>query len=673
MSKTLPRTSRVLVPLACGILSLGAPACGGGGKNNNYPDASTLGTGGTTGAAGGAAGAGATSSGGHPGTAGGGTGGSLFPGTGGTGAPIGGASGTPGTPPAPGSTLLLGGTAILMGPGVTCSAAPPAQDQWCGIFAPSGNNNIGLLVFNVTKALAGTPVCTGTADPNCLALTPAIDTQDSNAVYSFFGQTLIYSDASTIYAWRPGWTAGRALVGHTTSRSVRCEGNLDDVPTAICLSDANEFYAGPIGTQAGSPLPLIDTLTNGSSGIGFSPDGLSIIWSSAISASGPAENLMMETLGDPTTKKTIAANVTEWTISPDLMRWYWLSAPSIDANKVITGTLQMAPYPAGTPPVALQSKVGQFAPFGTKSLITLTPSLANPVLNDIDAIADVENAAASTTVAETGDAAQALALTDTGSILYATKVVQPNPMSTNKLYDLRVVRTDGTGKCTVDATASADASASFNRGGTAVEWVQVTVDGSGTTTAISGQFTTLADCGAHVFSSGLLYNFFDLPSGLLVQQDLDSKAYTADVGYAAFGATGVPGTLVTVQARADAVIAPLFPAPGRVLFSLNSGSATDGIYVSAAIPSPTPELAPVRRPVTAITSSRGLSVTTLARARFGSTNRASIPSVIAAPARRSLPVATRPSSPSFAPLLGRGRGTAPSLLFRPLSRSSLSR
>ena len=651
MSKALPRTSRLLV-----VLALGAGACGGGGKSSSYPDASAPGSGGNTGAAGGAVG---TATGGKAATASGGSGGMIVvPGSGGTTTPAGGASGTTGTPPAAGSTLLLGGTAILMGPGNTCSSVPatttPVPDQWCGVFAPSGNNNIGLLVFNLTKALAGTPVCTGTGDPNCLPLTAAIDTQDGNAVYSFFGQTLIYSDASTVYAWRPGWTAGRALTSHSSTKSVSCEGNSNDVAAAICLTDANQIFAGSIATQTGAALPLIDTVTNGSSGIGFSPDGLSLIWSSATAPNAPAETLMTEAFADATTKKTIANDITNWTISADFARWYWLSAPIVDASQHPNGTLQTAPFPAGTAPVTIQASVAQFATFGAKSAITLTPAGAKTTAYDLDVVADVDNGATTTTVLEAGDVAQALALTDTGTVLYATTVVQPSTTSSNSLYDLRVAKADGTGKCTVDATATADVSASFNQAGTAVEWVQVTLDTTGKATAITGQFTTLADCAPHVFSTGLLYNLFDVTTGLLVQQNFDSNAYTADVDYAAIDATGVPAASVLVQAKADAVIAPLFPSPGRILFTLNSGSDTDGVYLSRVITGAVPQTAPAQRP---------LAPALLAKARFASLNR-SIPSSIAAPARLSLPRAAGPGSSFSAP------GALKTRRLAPLSRSS---
>jgi len=638
MSKALPRTSRLLV-----VLAVGMGACGGGGKGSgNYPDASTFGggtgtNGGASGATGGKTGSGTGNTVGASGgsmAATGGKGGTGLPGSGGTGTPAGGASGTP---PAAGSALLLQANAILMGPGLVCSSAPaattPAPDQWCGIFAPSGNNNLGLIVFNLTKALAGTAVCTGTGDPNCLALTSTIDTTDNNAVYSFYGQTLIYSDTASIYAWRPGWTAGRALIAHSTATSAHCEGEPDDVATAICVTAANGIYAGSVATQTGGTLPLVETAAS-QPVVGFSPDGLSVLWSAMSTTNSPAGTLKMQTIGDATTKKTIAANVSDWTVSPDATRWYWLSNPTT-TNMVTTGTLQTAPYPAGTAPAAIQSKVGQYLPFGAKSVLTFTTAATGNAA-DMNVVADVDAPTTSTTVVEATDVLGALDVTNTGTILYATMIDQPDPNSNNVLVDLRVINTDGTGKCAVAATAVADTSASFTPGGAAVEWVQVTLDSAAKATAIAGQVTPLAECAPHVFSTGLLYTFFDVTSGFVVQQNYDSSAYTADFGYAALGATGVPSAETVVQKNADQTIWPVFP-PGRVLFTLNTGASYDGVYASPVVGG-TPLTAATPRPLARAALSRQLASTPrLAQARLAGH---AIPSLIAAPLPPARPLST---------------------------------
>lgn len=674
MNKALPRTSRLLVVLASAALTAGSCG-GGGGKGSSYPDASTSASGG---AAGGAAPA---ASGGHPATGGAGGGMIVFPGSGGSGTAAGGSSGQSGTPPAAGSKLLFSGTAILIGPGAACSSAPASTaaappDRWCGVFVPSGNQMIGLVVFNLTKALAGTPITCDPTDVNCVPLNASIDVnaKDTDATYGFDGQTLIYYDATTVYAWRPGWSGGRALMAHSTTQPVQCAGAPNDAGTVICLAAAtNGLYAGSLTTPAAATLPLVETLTNGLAGIAFSPDGLSVVWSvkASSSATAPAETLKMQVIGDATTKKTVASNIAEWSISADGTRWYWLSAPVTDANMVTTGALQTAPYPAGTPPAPIQAKVGQYLLYGPKGAITLTTAAAAAAPgSDMNVIPDVD--APVPAVVEASDVIGLVSVTDAATILYATMAQQPSTSasagsSNNVLVDLRSVQADGTGKCVVAATPSADPGASFNAAGTAVEWIDVKVDTTGTVTGVSGQYTTVADCAPHPFTTSL-YSFYDVTSGLLFQQGYDSNAFTADIDYAPFGATGVPGAPALVQAGADSTIVPLFPTPGRVLFTLSSGAATDGVYLSPPIGAATPDLAPVRRPLVAASSVRAVPARALSRLP---SRALSTPSSIAPSRAGSLALTGKSTSLPFARLVRATRGSNPA--HAPLSRRSVAR
>jgi len=636
MSKARPRTSRLLV-----VFAVGMGACGGGGKGSgSYPDASTFGSGGN-GGNGAVAGSG---SGNTVGTATGGagagkaTGGSgiVFPGSGGSGTAAGGSTGTVTVPPAAGSTVVLQGTAVLLRPGVPCSHAPatttPAPDVWCGALVVSSGQNIGLVAIDVTKALAGATITCAATDTNCVALNATIDT---SASHGFFGQTLIYYDASKVYAWRPGWTAGRALIATSSSAPAQCIGNVEDAPTAMCVSSAGVAYAGTLDAQTGTTLPMVDTLGATSTGIAFAPGGKSVIWSTNTSTTSPAETLKMQTIGDATTKKTVASSVTSWTVSADATRWYWLSAPTTDSNKITSGTLQTAAYPAGTTPASIQTKVSQFMTFGAKSVATLTTASATSATGaDLNVVTDVDSPTTTTALVEGMDVVGLVSVNDGGTILYATTAQQPDPSSNNILVDLHTINADGTGKCVVAATAVADPGASFNGTNTAVEWLQVTLDSSANVTAVAGQFTTLADCAPHPFST-TLYGFYDESTALVVQQNLDSTAATNDIVYIPFAATGLPGAPALVQAGADVVIEPLFPSPGRILYALVSGAATDGIYASPVLPAATPYTAPTVRPL----ASKSLAARLTAAPRQSARTRltlgppAGIPNLIAAPTR----------------------------------------
>ncbi|HEY4184309.1 MAG TPA: hypothetical protein VGP07_04535 [Polyangia bacterium] len=656
MIMALPRRSRLPLVLAIGLGSWAG--CGGGGKaKQSYPDAASFGSGGATGANGGATG--------DPGGA---TGTGL--GTGGTSAGNGGAgagltdggvtdtgTGTPdASPPAATNTRLIPGTAILMSPGLTCSDPHPATgaatpDRWCGVFqVGAAANTISLSVFDVTKALAGTATTCTTGDANCISLSPSIDITNTDASYGFFGQTLIYYDATAVYAWRPGWTAGRMLLAHSATQSVGCEASPNDVPTAICLAQTTgNVYAGTIDTQTGGTLPLVEALGSGSTGVSFSPDSLSILYSVNTSTTSPAETLKMQTIGDNTSRKTIATNVTGWTVSTDGKRWFWESAPTTDTTTMLTtGTLQTAPYPAGTTPQGLQAKVFNYFVYGAKGLV----SMVNPTASgtDLTSITDVDNPTTTTTMLEAGDVIVTPDVGSDGTVLYATTFVRPDTSSNNVLVDLRAIKADGTGKCVVAATAVADPGATLGNAGTGVEWIQVTLDTTGAATAIVGEVTPLAACTAHVFSSNL-YSFGDVSTGLIIQQNYDSTAFTADLVYSLFSGTGTTNASMAIQMGADTVVAPLFPDVPKVLFSLNGGAATDGIYVSGALTgvTTTPDYAPVALP------------TRLATARFMSTGLSVVSSAVSSVVS---------SAVSFSPKLGRAPLARPTSLFSPYARGA---
>lgn len=579
-------------------LGVVAAACGGGGgtPNKNYrdaaasPDVVPLGSGGAAGTSGGA-----------------GAGAGLIAGGGGTPADDGGVPVTDGgfpivdaAPPAPTNTLLVAGEGLLVGPGLSCSrpatgaAGAALPDRWCGLLRPS-ESTVSLHVFNLTKALAGTPITCAAGDPNCLLLDADLAIDD-NATHGFNGQTLIYYDAAGVYAWRPGWTAGRLLLAAERTLNPHCEGSPGDVTTAICTEDdatkmGYNVYAGRIATQAGAVLPAVEPLGDGESNqIGFSPDSLSVIYSTSAAKSVSA-TLKMQTIGDNASRKIIATPITDWTLSPDGARWYWLSAPAKDANDFVVGTLQSAPYPAGTPPVDLQGNAFSYTLAGAKGLVTF--STPTPSGGDMKAIADVDNPTTTATVLQAKTARGVLSVHANGAILYFDDVTQPDPSRAIFLVNLRAVKMDGTGKCTVAADDSADVSASITLGGTGVTWIEVLFDTTGSLSAINGNVTTLADCAPHLFSP-TMYSYTDVTAGLVLQENLDSAVPSVDLSYRAFTAAGAPsGTTMKIQQAADLRIEALPPDLARVLFSLNGRSSGNGIYASPVLTG-----APTGAPVT---------------------------------------------------------------------------
>ena len=124
--------------------------------------------------------------------------------------------------------------ALLVGNGPdACTHQTPASsngDRWCAFtFGPNPTGVGELWVLDVTRAARGDfPACDGT-DPGCLRLT----TKVSLRYATFFdGDTLFYGTDSTapvgqdflgrIFAWRPGWSAGRQV---SSDAGFTCIGN----------------------------------------------------------------------------------------------------------------------------------------------------------------------------------------------------------------------------------------------------------------------------------------------------------------------------------------------------------------------------------------------------------------------------------------------------------------
>jgi hypothetical protein len=622
----------VLVMLGLGVAV--AAGCGGGSANHDSGTPSP-GAGGTAGIASG--GAGRSGSAGRSGTAGqiGGTAGAAGGST-----PAGGSGGSDvsdgGTsldvaPPAPTNTAIFSGTALLVGPGFACSRAPApaagavAPDKWCGIVRPGATTDVvAMYVVNVTKALAGTPITCAAGDANCLQLTPDLGVDD-NANHGFFGQTFIYYDKTAAYAWRPGWTAGRKLIALTATQPVQCIAPANDVTNALCgqidaTGTGYNLYAGSIATQAGAVLPAVEPVGTGS--IAFSPDGTGVLYSVNLDATSLGETLKMQTIGDDTSRKIIAMNVTNWTFSRDATHWLWLSAPvntSISGVGVKNGTLQAAPYPAGTPVVNVQAKVVDYAPAGGKSVVSLSTPTATG--SDLKAVADIDSPTTTTTVLQATTAFGLVDVDAAGNVLYYDKIDQPNPQQESYLINLRQVTTDGSKKCLVTADTAADpSSASFVASSKGVAWVQILIDfTAGVVTSIDGVVTTLADCASHVFAPEV-GAYTDTTTGLLFQNGVNTDQFTADLSYVPLAA-GAPKTATLLQGAADYTIEALTPDLPRVLFTINQRATGNGVYVSPALAAGTPALAPVRRTVSvtrpasspSLALTRGLPVISTAR------------------------------------------------------------
>src|SRR5262252_4075473 len=377
--------------------------CGGSGLTL-HPDGGTAGAGGGGTDAGGSGGIRVNFDGGGFTGNGTGNGGTTITGTGGTGVVDAGA------PMPTGSLVFQGNLAALLNNGPPCTFEEGATgDRWCAFFTQLGTYPADLYVVNVSKAAAGTSITCGASDANCLHLTSSFTQEPSTAttIYHpalFQGDTLVYYDATwTPYAWRPGMTAGRALaVADPTTMDVQfCTPSrkgtavycFRPLPAAM-QTNANIFQvdllAGHVDDAATPPLARVETMIASSSSDGtvvshfeveFPVPGTDVIaWSARGTQTGP-EILKMQTLGNDASRVTVASGVNTWRVSPDGARWYWLNAVSETTG---AGTLQSAPYPAGTTPGTVLANTVQYDFPTPSSLVALDTgktlrAIADPV------------------------------------------------------------------------------------------------------------------------------------------------------------------------------------------------------------------------------------------------------------------------------------------------------
>jgi hypothetical protein len=259
---------------------------------------------------------------------------------------------------------LLGQDAILLGNDKTgCTyQTPPSGDghRWCAFSFTAMNGLRDLWVIDVTRSLAGdVPVCDGTSS-GCLRLTT---TMAATTATFFEGDTLIYhSDPVSgpneeflgpIYAWRPGWAAGRQI---SSGRGFTCIGNarssfaacLDDPVGDPVKRDGAHVRMSDLGDPQGGLLaPLgVWPLRNDNDQAwkaDFSPDGARFVLSSAPTIGAP-QALQVWSTSDPlpvTPPAPVIEDLAYWTVSNDSQKiYFYRSLPP-------TAQLTIADFPAG--------------------------------------------------------------------------------------------------------------------------------------------------------------------------------------------------------------------------------------------------------------------------------------------------------------------------------------
>jgi hypothetical protein len=541
-------------------------------------------------------------------------------GDGGGGADADTAEAIPKAPPAAwaGSRLVVPGPATLVGRGQdSCTNAPaPVGDRWCAFARPAGEST-ELWVIDVTKAAAGAVIICDGADASCFRLTSRLHKSRENGVgdSGFNGDTLIYGEdrfpglgsgffTGVLWAWRPGWTAGRALtsdlglycVGQARSDAALCfENRIGD---AMVQDVTVDLHAGNVSSVDASGLPKLDTLlvaaTTDAPGapvqsqFDLSPDGAYVAWSTR-TATDPVETLHAYRLGAKSEPLVVAKDVSHWAISPDGAAWYWLAGYNHDVAGAPAGTLQAASFPDGTAATTLATAVGDYAPMGAASLWLRADVVAQ--VGTLRWMADRLAPTAATTVDT-----KVLAVLDHGPdgsrFLYAKTFtpVRPEPYTTNPAFDLvdLYIGAAGGAPCAVAETPEAVHATIFPAGDVVV-WDRY----DATTGEVRGFATTVSSCTSAPFAKRLANLLPAGDAGYLYLDDADKEANEATLRYAGI----VNGALVAgtqpIQTRARPVFAPLQPALAAVAYTVQADSPADGLYVSAV---PAPDASPPTSP-----------------------------------------------------------------------------
>jgi hypothetical protein len=417
----------------------------------------------------------------------------------------------PPLPPAPAPNMMsktvADGRARMVGfIDDTCSNQVPASgngDRWCAFTLP--DKQIGktdLWVVNVTKVAAGTKVtCTG-GDPNCLLMTsdlwtgqPMGNVPKHPTTHRFDGDTLIFHANADpglteykgkIFAWRPGMAASKQISGnqafncsaHFLAEVFVCVENLSDPAVDPFTFD---LTAGKLSDAAPTVVDHIVPQRPGTQSsqwrVAISRDGSTLAWSTGGTTVAQTETLWTvkyDDLAAVGTKKTMLgmAGVSRWQISGDGTKVYYLRGYNYPAAGTDpSGNLYVADFPAGTNEVQLVPNVAAFSALSAATNVDsgvgffdgVKAGTANyRILRDRTKPADI------TTVVQ--NVPGILGLSRDLRFLFYNKQEDQD----TGLTDGYVVKTDGTGNCTISSNVSILGNvfgAAFSPNSSMVMWV----------------------------------------------------------------------------------------------------------------------------------------------------------------------------------------------------------
>jgi hypothetical protein len=531
------------------------------------------------------------------------------------GADTGGTAGTDGSTmealPAPkpgdGSRLVIGGQSLeLVGSGDdSCTNQTPYwTDRWCAFSKPATSlGNTELWVINATKAAAGVEIKCNTLDPNCIRLTSGLldDQQFHFRVHRFDGDSLIFSEGSSgfasgdIFAWRPGWTAPRKL---TTQTGELCIGNKKST-TVICVDNVTidgaktkatlDLRVGTLDDPTGAAPPKIDTFIYATKDDGaddlqkyewdISADGKWVAWSGRYDVAGK-ETLKVLRVGT-STPTTVTEDVSAWTISNDVTRWYWLRGFNYNGVGTASGALESAPFPAGTPTKSLAAKVGDYFEAGQSTGLLTRTNLAQGV-GTLTLIPDRESPT-TTKMIDT----KVLSLFDVNAAGTRFLYTKNEDLlgSVLPVFDLFVAKDDGSTVCTL---ATSPTTFADPNGPKLLTSGSVAVFGriNGVTGEGEGFYVNVEQCKAAKFAREI-YGWQGIgDEGFVFTDDLAAVNQQGEVSlrYAKATSGTLPTSGTQIQSRAGLAFAPMLPAIAGVMYTVGSGTAADGLYINTKLP-----------------------------------------------------------------------------------------
>ncbi|HVR64465.1 MAG TPA: hypothetical protein VMU50_21340, partial [Polyangia bacterium] len=359
------------------------------------------------------------------------------------------------------------------------------------------------------------------------------------------------------------------------------------VPAALCIQNpvtdkttmnfTLDLVGGNLGTGT-APLPMLDHVLYSAptdpTGIvkfevDFSPAGEATIWSARAVASGP-QIVNWQLLDDPGSRMKIVDNVAHWQVSRDGTSWYWLQGFNYSTTGADSGTLQSAPYPAGTPVTTIAANIGEYTQVGAKSMVVRAG--LNQSAGDLKLIGDIGDVAGTTKTLDTG-VVRIWDLSADGTTALYSKT------NTGQLFDMYLASLSKPMPCALSSTPLALGFGHLAVNTLTAAWVKVLGQ-----TDQGAFYTTFDQCTTRQFATNIATFSAVGDQGYVYEDESSATAAEATLRFnqVVAGMLKTKGTVVQTQAYPTAAV--LWPAHAAVVFSVATNGSTDGLYVNATLP-----------------------------------------------------------------------------------------